>query len=185
MCLLLKQLCGSCERRCEMCHDEKLKRGVSVRVWYVYVYMLKVADVRKLHREEEAIGKLLVEQRVLFLCFSRWRKTGTEQDSGNVKFNVARWHIQQLLWNIFREPCDHMTASWVGGEDGYGQFWKLQTPTVNGIKRINCIFICKDPDYKETMTWMSSRRLACFSLRRLVLSLTPGAGNIHTLNISR
>lgn len=162
-----------------MCHDEKLKRGISVRVWYVYVYMLKVADVRKLHREEEAIGKLLVEHRVLCLCFSRWRKTGTEQDSGNVKLNVARWHIQQLLWNILRGLCDHMKASCVR-EDGYGQFWKLQTPTANSIKRINCIFICKDPDYKETMTWMSSRRLACFSLRRLFLSLTHSGGGKHS-----
>lgn len=49
MCLLLKQLCSSCERRCEMCWWET-KKGRQ-----------KVADVRELHREEETIGKLLVE----------------------------------------------------------------------------------------------------------------------------
>lgn len=59
--------------------------------------LLKVVDVRKFHQEEEAIGELLVEQHVLFLCISHWSETGTEKDSDKLEFNVAHLHIEHPL----------------------------------------------------------------------------------------
>lgn len=88
----------------------------------IAVLLLEVKDVRKFHREEDATKELFLQSNMVCLCASA---TGVKLELKKILKNSSpTWLVDtfNILWNLLREPCDHMKASWVRGEGGYSQF---------------------------------------------------------------